>query len=109
MKQNRRFNRLRKLLRLEALEDRTLLSGVVSAVEDPLSGVLSITGDNGNNAITLSQVSPGVLRVAGDVNIPPFPGRPDVTSVDSVAYHDFILASITNINVQMFNGTDKVT
>src|SRR5689334_14608863 len=109
MRQNRRSNRQRRTLRLEALEDRTLLSGVVSAVEDPLTGLLSITGDNGNNAITISQVSAGVLRVAGDIHIPPFPGRPDVTSVDGVAYHDFILKSITAVSVQMLNGTDKVT
>src|SRR2546421_473401 len=100
MRQNRRLSRLRRTLRLESLEDRTLLSGIVSAVEDPLTGLLTITGDNGNNAITISQISPGVLRVAGDVHIPPFPGRPDVTSVDGVAHHDFVLGSISAINVQ---------
>src|SRR5207237_5359032 len=64
---------------------------------------------NGDNAIAIIQSSPGVLRVAGDVHIPPFPGRPDVTSVDGVGHHDFVLGSISAINVQMFNGTDKVT
>jgi hypothetical protein len=109
MLRKRRISRLRRPLVVEYLEDRTLLSGNVLALQDPVTGVLTITGDTANNHITLSQPSPGVLRVAGDINIPPPPGRPDVTSVDSVSYHDFVLATVTAINVEMLDGTDRVT
>jgi hypothetical protein len=94
---------------VELLEDRTLLSGVVTALQDPATGLLTITGDQGNNHIKISQVSPGVLRVSGDINIPPPPGRPDVTSVNGVTYHDFVLATVTGIKVIMLDGTDRVT
>jgi hypothetical protein len=109
MLHKRRNGRSRRPLFIELLEDRTLLSGVVTALQDPLTGVLRITGDAGNNHITISQIAPGVLRVAGDINIAPPPSRPDVTSVNGVAFADFTLASISAIDITMLNGTDRVT
>jgi len=111
------FRPTRRIPRLEVLEDRTLPSGVVTAVLNPTTGVLSITGDPGNNNITISQL-PGfpttlvpTLRVAGVVTLPSAPPFvPDFTSVNSVTFTDFTLSSITSINIDFTQGgNDKVT
>src|SRR5438105_8452878 len=107
----------RRIPRLEVLEDRTLPSGVVTAVLTPTTGVLTIVGDAGNNNITITQL-PGfpttlvpTLRVAGVVTIPSAPPFvPDFTSVNSVTFTDFTLSSITSINIDFTQGgNDKIT
>jgi hypothetical protein len=102
--------------RLEALEDRTLLSGNVLATLNPTTGALTITGDIGNNAIHIWVPNPSpipgvpLLRVSGDTilafTLPPTP--PDFTSVNAVSYTDFTLSSVTSISVTMLAGKDSV-
>lgn len=89
------------------------MSGQVTAVLAPTTGVLSIVGDKANNSITIG-ASPilGDIRVSGNVklSLPPTvpPTLPDVTSVNGVAYTDFVASSITSINVNMKDGNDTV-
>jgi hypothetical protein len=105
------FRPTRRIPRLELLEDRTLLSGNVTALLDPATGILTLTGDIGNNNISLTTVNPfGVpeIRVAGVV-VPPSPAngfRADFTSVNSVTFSDFTLSSVTSIivNLQSVGG-----
>lgn len=95
----------RRILSLEALEDRTLLSGNVLATLNPNSGVLTITGDAGNNSITISQTAPGVLEVGGVYK----PGSPpDITKVNGRNVVDFNLSAITSLNINMGSGNDTV-
>jgi hypothetical protein len=108
------FRPTRRIPRLEVLEDRTLLSGNVTATLNVNTGVLSIVGDIGNNNIQLTQINPfGVpeIRVAGVLNIPAAPPfTPDFTSVNAVSFTDFTLSSITSINIDFTQGgNDKVT
>jgi hypothetical protein len=103
---SRRLMSPRTILRLEALEDRTLLSGNVLAYWDAnIPGQLDIKGDNGNNSIAIYQTAPGVLHVAGIVNLGP---PPDATTVNGVPSQDFALSSITSINVALQGGKDTV-
>lgn len=103
---NRRPIAPRRILRLEALEDRTLLSGNVTAILNPTNGLLTINGDAGNNSISIGQ-SPiaGDIRVKGNLIIG---SPPDVTKVNGVNYTDFTLSSVTKINITMLNGNDTV-
>src|SRR5262249_3354144 len=91
---------------LEILDDRTLLSGNVTALLNPTTGLLTIAGDIGNNRITIAP-SPiaGDIRVSGDtvVTPPPNPGV-DTTTVNSVQFTDFVSSSITSISITMQNG-----
>lgn len=109
------FSPTRRIPCLEALEDRTLLSGNVLAALGPTPanptaqpGDLNIVGDIGNNAIHIFEYNSfGVneLRVAGDVSFVPFPS---VTSVNGVGFTDFALSSVSRINITMLNGNDSV-
>src|SRR5205807_5103087 len=109
MMNHRRINRLRKTLKVEALEDRMLLSGNALAWEDPALGMLHINGDNANNAITIKQVLPDVIRVSGNVILPAPPLRPDVTSIDGTTFQEYFLDSINAIDIQMLNGNNKLS
>jgi hypothetical protein len=106
---NRRPTTPRSRLFVEALEDRTLLTGNVLATLNVNTGVLTINGDIGNNSITIAN-SPiaGDLRVTGNINVPPPPALPDATTVNSVPFWDYTLSSITQINITMLNGNDTV-
>lgn len=85
---------------IDGLDDRVLLTGNVSA--NLYAGVLTITGDPGNNDITIKPVlgDPSTLRVSGWL-----------TSVNSAAYNDFPLSAITSVKIDMvpFGGKDKIT
>ena len=66
----RRIGPVRSTLSVEALEDRTLLTGpngIVTAMLNAKNGVLMIQGDGGNNSIKIlpSPLGGGLLRVAG--------------------------------------------
>jgi hypothetical protein len=110
------FRPSRRILSLEVLEERTLLSGNVVASLNPMTGVLTIQGDIGNNAIHIfapvPSPIPGVplLSVAGDqvlnFTLPPKP--PDFTSVNSVAVSNATLSSATSLNVNMLGGNDSI-
>jgi hypothetical protein len=91
-------------------------SGNVLATLNPTTGVLTITGDIGNNAIHIwaphPSPIPGVplLRVSGDqvfvFTLPPSP--PGFTSVNATSFTDFTLSSITSININMKGGRESV-
>ena len=123
-RQNRINDRRRRisldLMGLDALEERRLLSGNVIATLAPATGILTITGDTGNNSITISSPSGTTndLRVAGNtsglpvagvvVKPPVVPTLPESTNVNGVAYTDFALSSVKSIVVTMQNGNDTV-
>jgi len=91
---------------VELLEDRTLLSGNVIASLNEINGLLTITGDIGNNAIHLSgYTNAGInyLRVQGDMVITP-PAPPDFTTINGVSFTDFVYTSISSININMNTG-----
>src|SRR5437879_2300348 len=60
-----RNDRLRRTLLVERLEERTVLSGNVVALQDP-TGFLSVVGDNGDNAIAITQDSGGADIITGE-------------------------------------------
>jgi hypothetical protein len=61
-----RISPLRRTLTVEALEERTLLTGNVTESFTAATGLLTLTGDGGNNQFTISP-SPvaGQIRIAG--------------------------------------------
>ncbi len=91
----------RRTLTVEALEDRTLLNGVVAAFLDP-TGQLQITGDAADNQFTIAPApTPGLIRISGD------PGTS--TAINGEAFAEFSLADVTNILMTLQNGRDRVT
>ena len=88
------------------LDGRVLLAGNVSAVltnsllMPATSGTLVIKGDIAANNIEISPspVNPLMLRVKGIT-----------TSVNTVAYNDFVLSAISSIDVTMLNKNCTVT
>jgi hypothetical protein len=90
-------------LNLEALESRTLLSGNVTANLD-LAGVLHISGDIGNNALSVisspDPLEPTHIRVQGD------PGS--LTTVNGVTFAEFEINSVVSIQVNYLNGRDSI-
>ena len=93
-------------LDFDNLDGRVLLAGNVSAVLTnsllpfPTSGTLLIKGDIASNNIEISPspVSPLLLRVKGVA-----------TSVNTVAFTDYVLSSISSIDVTMLNKNCTVT
>jgi hypothetical protein len=74
-------------------------SANVTVTLNPATGVLSITGDSGNDAFTVTQSSPGVLQIAG-VN----------TLINqSTSPATYALSSISAINISLLNGDDSVS
>ncbi len=107
----------RTLLNLEALEERTLLSGNVTATLVPPSGgppgvapgTLLLNGDIGNNNISITEAG-GLITVTG--NLVFAPGTPpDLTTVNgvhSISFQGSGPNAVTNIQVSMMNGNDTV-
>ena len=108
MRHHQRISKLRRTLKVEALEDRTLLSGVVYASEDFTTGLLSITASTGNKDFTIVQVAPDDLRVSGVITPASLVTLPDFTSVNGGLYADFALHTVTGINIQMPDGNDQM-
>src|SRR6516162_5656000 len=103
MSQKHRTRRFRKPLRLELLEDRTLLSGNVVALQVANTGLLQIQGDNGNNAFAVTQTTnlgfPTLTVTGSSLTNPLVPGN--VTAINSVAggSQNFALSSVTGIRI----------
>ncbi len=99
MLRKRRTVPLRRTLNVEALEDRTLMTGNVTASLN-LSGTLFITGDGGG----LSSAFPEAVQIL-DSSPPGLPnltfrvqGRPGTfTSVNGTQFLDFVGSSITSV------------
>lgn len=89
-------NGRRARLQMENLDDRVLLAGNVQATMSPfVSGQLTITGDIASNSVKISPspINPLLLRVQGVM-----------TSVNTVAYVDFVASSISSIQIDMTQG-----
>ena len=71
--------------------------GDVTAALDPRTGALSITGDTGADAITISTASPGVLQVAG------------VGTTVNQSSGPATFSSVKSISVSLLNGNGSVT
>ncbi|MFM7318700.1 MAG: hypothetical protein ACKO5E_17285 [bacterium] len=83
-------------LHIDHLDERVLLAGNVQATMSPfVSGQLTITGDIASNSIKISPSpsNPLLLRVQGNL-----------TSVNTVAYVDFVASSISSIQIDMTQG-----
>src|SRR5919197_1341934 len=89
---------LRQNLIVEALEDRTLPDGVVTAVLDPATGLLQVTGDGRDNQFTIAPSGPDQIRVFGDLGT--------ATSVNGGASADFPLSAVTDVRVALPEGKD---
>ena len=79
---------------VEALEDRTLLSGNVLVGQDVGTGVVQIMGDNGDNQFTLapSPTNPTRLRIAGKFDLK------SPTAINSATFFEIPISSITSIS-----------
>ncbi len=100
----RRIHASRRTLNVEALEERTLLtgpSGVVVATQMPNNGVLSLLGDAGNNSVLIGPVAgnPNQIRLQGQ----PF------TSINGVSFTDFTLPSVTSIQANLQGGNNNLS
>jgi hypothetical protein len=73
--------------------------GNVTATLNPSSGVLTISGDTGNNSITLQQTASGVLQLAGAGTL--------INQSSNTEIFNF--SSITEIDISLLNGNDSVT
>jgi hypothetical protein len=111
--QKKRIGRLRKIPIVEILEDRTLLSGNVVVLFNPLMGSqLIIQGDNGNNAFAIhltTDLGVPTLSVTGSSFANPIaPGN--VTAINSVpgGTFDAPLAGIGSIRITDGNGTNTI-
>jgi hypothetical protein len=82
---------------------QTIKPNGVAAASNTDTGLLSISGDTGNNVITIKQIAPGVIRVSGDAVAPP--AVP--TKVNGTTSADF--SSINAISLQFLGGNDRVT
>src|SRR5439155_7288399 len=71
--------------------------GNVTATLDLFYGVLRITGDTGNNAITIAQDSSGVLQIAG------------AGTLVNQSSNPVTFSSVTEIDISLLNGDDSVT
>src|SRR5262249_18324771 len=94
---------LRRTLNLEAIEDRTLLTGNVLAALDTM-GNLTIThpgGTVGNLIVEILDASPPGLPNR-DIRVRGVPGT--FTSVNNTPYVDFVGVNINNVTVSFLNG-----
>jgi hypothetical protein len=83
----------------QTVQGAPAITADVTATLDPATGILNITGDSNNDAITVTQNSPGVLRISG-VN----------TLINqSSTPATYALSSISAIDVSMPNGNDSVS
>jgi hypothetical protein len=96
MLQKRQNDRLRRRLMVERLEDRMVLSSNVTASLDPATGLLSMVGDSGDNAIAITQGANGTTIVSGETE----------TTVNGEAAAAF--DNVTGISVQFLDGNDIV-
>ncbi|HLJ96187.1 MAG TPA: hypothetical protein VKU02_23625, partial [Gemmataceae bacterium] len=96
MLQKRQNDRFQRRLIMERLEDRTVLSGNVTASLDPVNGLLSVIGDSGDNAIAITQEADGTAIIAGA----------DTTTVNGEAFAAF--GNATGISIQFLDGNDSV-
>jgi hypothetical protein len=96
MLQKRQNDRFRRRLIVERLEDRTVLSGNVTALLDPATGLLTITGDWGDNGIAITQGLAGTAIVTGET----------ATTVNGGAAVSF--DAVTGIAIQFLDGNDRV-
>jgi hypothetical protein len=71
----------------------------VTVTLDPTTRILSITGDNGNDAFTVTQGTPGVLQIAGVNTL--------INQSSSPA--TYALGAISQINISLLNGNNSVT
>src|SRR5437867_1963332 len=98
----RRSGSLRRTLTCEALEERTLLDGVIIASLDAETGLLQITGDNSDNQLTIAPApTPEQIRISGAIG--------SSTAINGAAYDDFALADITGIRITLQNGQNNIT
>jgi hypothetical protein len=95
-----RISPLRRTLTVEALEERTLLTGNVLASLNATTGLLTITGDSGNNQFALAPASDntGALRITGTA-----------TTINGATTADFTLAQVKAITMVLAGGLDNVT
>ncbi len=101
MMRTSRMGHLRRTLTVEALEDRTVLNGVVT-VNLADSGVLQITGDRADNQFTIAPApTTGEIRISGN---------PDTsTLINGEAFVDVALDAVTDISMLLLGGQDHVT
>ena len=113
MSQKHRNRRIKKNLSLEHLEDRMLLSGNVTVLQNFPNGQLIIAGDNGNNALAIGQTNnlgvPTLTVVGSSITTPLVMGN--VTAIDAVAggVQNFALSSISSIVITEGNGTNFIS
>jgi hypothetical protein len=96
MSHKHRNDRSRRTLLVERLEDRTVLSGNVVAVQDPFSGLLNITGDGHDNGIAITQEPNGMALVAGELG----------TTINGEA--TALFSSLSGISILFLDGNDRV-
>lgn len=107
-----RIDRLRRILALEALEDRTLLSGNVSVFQAIATGQVIIFGDGGNHAYLIRQTNlfggPALSITGSSFANPIVPGN--VTAINNVpgGTVSFPLASVSSLQITEGNGTNCV-
>ena len=92
----RRNRQWRRTLYVEALEDRAVLSNV-TAVQNPVTGVLTLTGDNGVDEVLLTEVA-NTFTVLGEGD-----GTINGQAVPA------LFTSVTGITGQFFNGNNNVS
>jgi len=93
-------NATKQHLRLESLENRTLLSGNVTALFHAATSELVIKGDTNNNAIVITQNSDGTVTVAGVNTSINNAGTPVTTPTG---------ANVESIDVYLNNGNEAVS
>jgi hypothetical protein len=96
----------RRTLTIEYLEDRTTPSGLVTAIQDPFTGAVFISGDNFNNQFMLNRTA----SVLGDVlSVAPIPfSHTAVNGLTSGNPANFLLSSVSNIFISDGNGSNTI-
>jgi hypothetical protein len=101
MVRKHRNHRSRRTLTLEVLEDRTLLSGNVVAKNS--AGVLTITGDNGDNMYRIDQTH--------NLGVPTLSVTGIATAINGMknGTANFPLSSVKEIDISEGNGRNTVS